>query len=38
MYGRKGVGPEIEPRGTPALTGYSCEEFPSRTNQSFVYY
>ena len=24
MYGRKSVGPTIEPWGTPALTGYSC--------------
>ena len=24
----------MEPWGTPALTGYSCEEFPSRTTWS----
>ena len=31
MYSRKSVGPRMEPQGTPALTGYSCEDFPSRT-------
>ena len=25
--------PRIEPSGTTALTGYSCEDFPSRTTQ-----
>ena len=34
MYSRKSVGPRMEPWGTPALTGYSCEDFPSRTTQS----
>ena len=34
MYGRKGVGPRIKPQGTPALTAYSCENFPFRTTQS----
>ena len=34
MYSRKSVGPRMEPSGTPALTGYSCEDFPSRTTQS----
>ena len=34
MYSRKSVGPEMEPWGTPALTGYSCEDFPSRTTWS----
>ena len=24
----------MEPWGTPALTGYSCKDFPSRTTQS----
>ena len=24
----------MEPSGTPALTGYSCEDFPSRTTRS----
>ena len=30
MYRRKSVGPRIDPWGTPALNGYSCEDFPSR--------
>ena len=34
MYSRKSVGPRMEPQGTPALTGYSCEDFSSRTTQS----
>ena len=34
MYSRKSVGPRMEPWGTPALTGYSCEDFPSRTTRS----
>ena len=34
MYSRKSVGPRIDPSGTPALTGYSCEDFPSRTTRS----
>ena len=34
MCSRKGVGPKMEPWGTPALTGYSCEDFPSKTTQS----
>ena len=29
MYSRKSVGPRIESWGTPALTGYSREDFPS---------
>ena len=33
MYSRKSVGPRMEPWGTPALTGYSCEDFPSRTEK-----
>ena len=36
MYSRKSVGPRMEPSGTPALTGYSCEEFPSRTTCSHL--
>ena len=24
MYSRKSLGPKIEPRGTPVLTGYYC--------------
>ena len=34
MYSRKKVGPRMVPWGTSALTGYSCEDFPSRTTQS----
>ena len=30
MYSRESVGPRNDPWGTPALTEYSCEEFPSR--------
>ena len=26
MYGRKSVGSRMESWGTPALTGYSCED------------
>ena len=36
MYSRKSVGPEMEPWGTPALTGYSCEDFPSKTTRSHL--
>ena len=28
MYSRKSVGPRIESCATPALTGYSCEDWP----------
>ena len=44
MYSRKSVGPRMDPWGTPALTGYSCGDFPSITTQrclfvySFTYY
>ena len=31
MYSRKSVGPRMDPSGPPALTGYSFEDFPSRT-------
>ena len=34
MYSRKSVGSRIDPWGTPTLTGYSCEDFPSRTTRS----
>ena len=34
MYSRKSIGPRIYPCGTPALAGYSCEDFPSRTTRS----
>ena len=33
-YSRRSVGPRMQRRGTPALTGYSCEAFPSRTTWS----
>ena len=33
MYRRKSIGPRMDPWGTPAFTGYSCEDFPSRTNR-----
>ena len=36
MYSRKSVGPKMEPRGSPALTGYCCEDSPSRTTQSHL--
>ena len=35
MYSRKSVGPGMEPWGTPTLTGYSYEDVPSRTTQSW---
>ena len=34
VYGKKSVGPRMEPRGSPALTGYSFKNFPSRTTQT----
>ena len=34
MYSRTSVGPRIEPWETPGLTGYSCEDFPSRGRQA----
>ena len=34
MYSKKSVGPRMDLWGTPALTGYSCEDFPSRTTWS----
>ena len=30
VYSRKSVGPRMKSWGTPALTGYSCEDFPSK--------
>ena len=36
MHSRKGVGPRLDPWGTPALTGYYCEDFPSTTAQSHL--
>ena len=37
MYSRKSVGTRMKPLGTPTLTGYSCEDFPSRTTQSGLF-
>ena len=34
MYCRKSVGSGMETSGTPALTGYSCKYFLSRTTRS----
>ena len=34
MYSRKSVGPRLEPWETPALSGYSYEDFPSKTTRS----
>ena len=34
MYNRKKVGLRMGHCGTPALTGYSCEDFPSRITRS----
>ena len=34
MYSTKSVGPRMKLWRTPALTGYSCEDFPSRTTRS----
>ena len=34
MYSRKSVGPRMKSSRTPALTGYSCENFPSSTTRS----
>ena len=33
MYSKESVKPRMDHWGTPALTGYSCEDFPSRTTQ-----
>ena len=34
MYSRKSVGPRMKLYGTPELTGFSFEDFPSRTTRS----
>ena len=34
MNSRKRIGPRMDPWGTPTFTGYSYEDFPSRTTQS----
>ena len=31
MCSKKSVAPVMDPWGIPALTGYSCEDLPSRT-------
>ena len=36
MCSRKSIGPRIKTLGTPALSGYSCEDFSSRTTQSHL--
>ena len=36
MYSMKSVGPRMEPWGMPALTGYFCENFLSRTTQGHL--
>ena len=36
MYSWVSVGPRMEPWGTPILTKYSCEGFPSRTTWSHL--
>ena len=37
MYSKKSVGPRMDPGGIPALTGYSCEDFPSRPSDPHAY-
>ena len=34
MYTRRSIKPSMVPWGTPALTGYSCKDFASRTTWS----
>ena len=36
MYSRKSVGLRVEPRVTPALTGCSCEDFPSKSTRNHL--
>ena len=36
MYSRKSLGPRMVPLGIPALSGYSCEDFPFRTTKSHL--
>ena len=36
MCSKKSVGPQIELLETPALTGYSCKDFLSRTTRSHL--
>ena len=37
MYNKKSAGPRMESWGTPALAGYSCEDFPPQPPE-VVYY
>ena len=37
MYSRKIVGLRMEPQGTPALTGYSYKNVPSKTLKAIYY-
>ena len=34
IYSGKSVGPRMEPSGAPALTGYFCKDFPSKTTEN----
>ena len=36
MYSKKSVGARMEPVGTPALTGYSCEDFQNHLKPSIT--
>ena len=36
MYSRKSEEPRMDAWGTPALTGYYCKDFPSKTTQSHL--
>ena len=31
VYSTKSLGPRMDPWGTPALTGYSCEDFQNHS-------
>ena len=33
MYSTKSVEPRTDPYGTPVITGYFCEDVPSKTTQ-----
>ena len=38
MYSGENIGPKVEPWGTSALTEYFCEDFPSRTTWTVLYW
>ena len=38
MYSRKGVEPRMEPRGSTALVGYSCETYHPKPPEAVYYY